>query len=318
MSEIERVANMVADGRITPEEGDRLIAVLRSVGPSDTPGTSMPPLAPAAPAAPTAPVAPVAPVPPATPAGPAAQATPTSQAAPAASVAPVTPAAATSQTPPGAAAARAVPPTVRWVRVEMVAGDLDVTVDPQLIAPTGTSDTHELRFEPTDEGYRLTGAPRRGAGPVRLGLGNVMKGDFSLRLPPGFGVDLAKTAGDIDLGGVEFLRGTLTGGDLGAHGLKGVDLDTVAGNVDISIAPTSGRHRIAAKAGVVNVVLLPGSDVTVDGGVSVGDIKTEPPFRTERRLVGCRVEGTVGAGTATLELKVIAGDIFLRSGDDHE
>lgn len=348
MNEIERVANMVADGRITADEGDRLIAVLRSVAAgvrepdgepddgrvptettlgsaarvevSDVPPAPRPPEAPRAPLPPLTPVAPAAPVAAAAEAAAAeAAAAPEAAATPgSASNAATAPGSASQQGKDGAAP-RLAPAGIKWLRVEMLAGDLEVAVDPRLAAPTGRSGSRDLGFEPTPEGYRLTGGAKPASADLAwLGLGNVLKGDFSLRLPPGYGVELAKTAGDIELHGVEYLRGTLAAGDLDAHGLKGVDLDTLAGDVDIRIAPTAGRHRVHAKAGEVTVVLLPGSDVTVTGNVSVGDIEVEPPFETERRLVGERFEGTVGAGTAALEVKVIAGNIVIRRGGDHE
>src|SRR5690606_3246108 len=79
MDELERVAQMVADGRITAEEGDRLIAVLRSVQATSEeldettahledavpaePAPPLPPLPAAPPRAPLPPLGPTAAVP---------------------------------------------------------------------------------------------------------------------------------------------------------------------------------------------------------------------------------------------------------------
>lgn len=334
MNEIERVAQMVADGRITAEEGDRLIAVLRSVQAADqqleatrarledpepatgaqdgadADPTSPHPLPAAPPPAPLPPVGATVAAPEAATAGsPPAQHPPLDHASGAG--------AAASQAATGGAAqptADYAPPGTRWVRVELVAGNLDVKVDPSLSVPTATSDSKVVALEPTDYGYRLGMASPPG---VSIGFfGKFKTGDFELVLPAGYGLELAKTAGDIDLHGVPYLRGTLAAGDLDAHGLEGIDFTTLAGDVFVSLAPKRGRHRVHAKVGEIEAVLLPGSDVSVKGDVSMGDITAGAPFATERSLVSERVTGAIGAGTASLELKVTAGSIELRSGQD--
>lgn len=312
MDELERVAQMVADGRITAEEGDRLIAVLRSVQATSEeldettahledavpaePAPPLPPLPAAPPRAPLPPLGPTAAVPEA-----AALGSPPMQA----------------RTSGNAAADDDfAAPGTKWVRVDLLAGNLTVNVDPTLTAPAGRSGSSDLSFEATSYGYRLVSSGPQGIfGGV---LGKFRTGDFTVSLPVGFGVELAKTAGDIELRGVPYLRGTLSAGDLDAFGLKGVDFTALAGDVYVSLTLTEGRHRVDTKVGDIEAVLLPGSNATVKAEVSVGQISAEAPFKTERRTVGQRTEGAVGTGTAALDLRVMAGSIEVRSGVDDE
>lgn len=326
MDEFERVARMVADGRITAEEGDRLIAVLRTVhatgdelenvraefegeasGGERVSGRQMSdPATPegVAPSTLGAPAHPSAPLPPLD----------------TAASEPVAPAA----TPNGASALRAptgAPTDVRWLRIEALAGDLDVSVDPSIAAPAGRSGSRELRFEETSEGHKLIGVGNggsRNADEGWLPFGNVLKGDFSVTVPHGYGVELAKIAGDIDIDGVEHLRGSLAAGDLTADSLRSVDFSALAGDVKITLLPTSGAHRVQVKAGDLSVALLPGSNVSVSGGVSLGDAQVDAPLHVERHLVSQRLSGSVGGGTASLELKVTAGNIRVRVSEADE
>ncbi len=316
MNEIERVAQMVADGRITAEEGDRLITVLKSVQSADEEleetRAQLEDLPQAAEAVALA----------ATPA-----ATPASTPSPAPARAPLPPLEAGAAAPEAAAAPHVqsengepqrgyAPAGTKWVRVELMAGDLEVTMDPSLSAPTASSDSGDIRLEATEYGYRL--ASRTGQGALGGMFGKLRAGDFKVALPSGYGVELANMVGDIELTGVPYLRGTLTAGDIDAHGLLGVDFTTLAGDVFVSLTPQSGRHCVRAKVGEIEVVLLPGSDVSVKGSVSMGDITASEPFTTERNLVSERVSGTLGTGRATLELSVTAGSITVRSGGEHE
>ena len=353
MNELERVAQMVADGRITAAEGEQLTAVLRSVQSADeeledtrarienlsspadgsaTASSSTPSTAPARAPLPPLEAGAAAPEAAATPRlnEPEAAATPRldepKSATPRrldeperAAIPHVNePEAATTPHPKADHEPQAdyAPPGTKWLRVELMAGDLDVTVDPSLSMPIATSDAGNVALEPTDDGYRL--ASRSGQGGLGGLLGKVRAGNFKVVLPDGYGLELAKMVGDIDLKDVPYLRGTLSAGDIDAHGLRGVDFTTLAGDVYLSLKPQPGRHQVRAKVGDIEAVLLPGSDVTVKGNVSMGDITASEPFKTERNLVSENVTGTLGTGRATLDLWVTAGSIEVRSGEEHE
>lgn len=371
MDEIARVEQMVAEGLITAEEGERLKAVLRSVQEADEleapraapeggegqdarlvtsppSGDQAPALVPPAPMPTTPLTTPLPTTPVTTPSTPTTpqRATPPSAAVPPApgANAPRTAVPAEPARPSATDGARgdgqqarsrapkaddqageaSAPAGTRWVRVDVVAGDLDVHVDPGLSEPKVTSDSGEATLEATDYGYRVAlGVKGEGfflrnlEGPLAgLLAGRGRPGDVKLTLPAGFGIDLVMTTGDVDLHGVPYLRGSLSAGDLDAYGLEGIDLSSLAGDVSVSLRASSGRHRILNTAGELKVVLLPGSDVTVNGDVSIGEVKAGPEFTTGRRLMSGTVTGTLGAGVARLDLKVTAGSIKLRTGTD--
>jgi len=333
---------MVADGRITAAEGEQLTEVLRSVqsaddeledtrarieslsGPGDE--TAVASDSTPSPASARAPLPPLeagaaAPEAAATPHlnEPEAAATPHLNEPEAAATPHLNEAKAATTPHPNEdreAQAGYAPPGIKWLRVELMAGDLDVTVDPSLSAPTASSDVGSVGLEATEDGYRL--ASRSGQGALGGFFGKVRAGNFKVVLPDGYGLELAKMVGDVDLKDVPYLRGTLSAGDMDAHGLLGVDFTTLAGDVFLSLKAQHGRHQVRAKVGDIEAVLLPGSDVTVNGNVSMGDITASEPFKTERSLVSESVSGKLGSGRATLDLWVTAGSIKVRSGGEHE
>lgn len=210
----------------------------------------------------------------------------------------------------GAAAAaepRAIAPQgTRWLRVELPAGDLDVRAA-DVEAPTLDDDADgRVRLEATAEGARLFTDPQRGF------LGRFTPADASVRVPQGWGVDLEVKAGDLEVRDVAYVAGRILAGDVEVRGARGLDLTCLAGDVSVAVAPTEGRHRLAVRAGDVEVRLLPDSDVAVDGRVSVGDASARE-LQRERRGLGAAVHGTVGTGRAQLAIELGAGDLEVRA-----
>lgn len=206
------------------------------------------------------------------------------------------------------------PEGVRWLRIEMLAGDVDVHVDAEASAVRATVDgEREIELEDTEQGLRLRQFPRGADGSFldRL-LGGLRRGDTEVVLPPGWGIELAMKAGDVSLQGVAWLRGHLVAGDVDADALEGIDLTMNAGDVDVALHPTVGEHRIALSAGDVEVRLRQGSSVRVEGAVSIGDATVSAPLTSQRRGMGERFEGTVGDGAAELELRLSTGDVTVR------
>lgn len=283
MNDIERVKQMVDEGRITSAEGDRLIGILTEVEAGDA----------ALQAAAQAAVS---------------QVEPTSQVE---AQAPLPPAASTLASPlPDDAAS--VPDAVRWVRIEMLAGDLGVSVDDSISEPVANSDPGgELEVAATQDGFRVRMQPKDGGFLDRM-LGGFRSGRVDLRIPVGYGADIAATAGNIDLEGVPYLRGKLTAGDLDAVGLQGIDFTTMAGDVDVSVALTAGVHRIAATAGDVTIKFQSGCNVQVNGSVSIGDIDSQlPGLEASRQGLGQRFSATLGAGEAALDVRLATGRLNL-------
>ena len=358
MTDIERVKQMVRDGRITEAEGDQLIAVLETAKVADdelqaageeigaearaieagTPLDRM--LAPlpaidaeltassgalvapneapelGSPSASNTPPAPNAPSTPVAQNAPAAPNAPVSPNAPAAPVPPVAPGASGSTS--GSAtgpASTAAPAGTRWVSLQMLAGDLDVVVDDGLEQPEVESDGPvDVIIERSEDGFRVRWDQPSGSFLDKM-LGKLRSGNLSLRLPAGYGLDLAATAGDVDLVGVPYLRGHLTAGDLDATGLKGIDFTSRAGDIELEAELTSGSHRINVTAGNVDVRLAPHSSVSIKADASIGDISSRlPDLKPKSRSLGESLEGAFGGGAANLDIAVTTGSIKLGEG----
>lgn len=299
MSERDRIEAMAQDGTLTREEADRLLAVLDDLdGVEDAMGE----VDEAARTARTDPAA-AATRPDPRP-GPSPQPNPNPSPDPDPKAGP--------QARSGER--RLAPDGVRWLRVEMLAGDLEVRVDPNRKSVGATSKgAGETKLEDTPDGMRLRQFGRRdGPSIVDRLVSGLQRTETTVDLPPGWGVDLDMKAGDVTLRGVPWLRGDLIAGDLDADALEGIDLTMKAGDVDVGLRPITGTHRIALAAGDVDVRLQKGSSVRVDGRVSIGDAKADAPLTCQRKGMGDRLSGTVGEGAAELELRLTTGDLKVR------
>jgi len=218
-------------------------------------------------------------------------------------------AAARERRAPEAAPIELAPAGTRWCRVEMTAADLKVVAD-DIDEPVVEGDEDQkLRVSPTDDGVRVTS--ERGWSIDRW-IGRGASLDVRVRLPRAWGLELDLKAGDADVAGVPYVRGRMLAGDLSVRDAQSVDLSKAAGDLAVSFRPTQGRHRIAAKAGDVDVRFLPGSDAKVEASVSMGDLDA-PGFDVDDRMVGAEARGTVGAGSAQVEVRLTAGDLSLRA-----
>lgn len=302
MNEIERIHKMVEAGTITGDEAERLLSVLREIDQADGE------LA-ASEAAMEAEARRIE-------VDPAAEAVGVEGAAQARQAAGASAAAFAAEVPADRGAA--VPEGTRWVHVSLLAGDVSLRADPDVREVVVAGDTESVRVEPSSDGFTVSHVRDDGQGPwVDRFLSLIRSGHVELRVPAGYGVDLAVTAGDVDIDGIPFLRGRMTSGDLDARGLRGIDFTTAAGDLDLEMTLTEGRHRLRATAGDVNVRLGAGSDVAVEGSVSIGSASVSAPgFDLDRRGVGQRFRGRVGAGTAHLDVHVTTGDVEVKVSDE--
>lgn len=198
------------------------------------------------------------------------------------------------------------PEGTRWLRIDLAAGDLEVRAA-DVDAPTlDQDDDGRVHLETTADGARLFTDPQRGF------FGRYTPAEARVRVPRGWGIDLDVKAGDFDVRDVPFVAGRILAGDVEVRGARGLDLTCLAGDVNIAVAPAEGRHRLVVRAGDVRVRLLPGSDVTVDGRVSVGDASARGLER-ERRGLGAVVHGRIGSGKAHLAIEIGAGDLEVRA-----
>ena len=293
MTEEDRILTLVEEGKITSEEADRLLAVLRDIDGVDREmGHLDAEIAAASDPHPQGNI----------------EEGETPQRSPRAELIP-------SPEPNGAAEFSGNP---RWIHLDMLAGDVTVMVDEDLDAPClDGGEEGGMKLEKQGEDYYLSqfGGRSEGGFLERL-MGGFRHNKLSLRIPQGFGVELSMKAGDVNLKGVPYLRGGLLAGDLDADALEGVDLTMSAGDVKLGLRPTSGSHRVVTTAGDVTIFLLPGSSARVEGGVNIGDISLTPPFERERQGLGQRFHGVVGGGDAELELKLSTGDLKVVVSDE--
>ena len=232
--------------------------------------------------------------------------------APLAPPAPPAPPGETPPPPPGATSPNGdttgdVANGLRWVRVTMFAGNLEVRMDERLERPTT-----EGEVELTQEGQTYV-VRQTSNGDFLSNLLNAQR-NVEVTLPTGYGVDLNMKGGNVELYDVPFLKGKMMAGNLDARALGGIQLDMKAGNLDASLRLTEGEHRLDLKAGNGELRFLPGSSVTVSGEVKVGGVETRGGafvFERGRNYVGGRFRGAVGAGRASLEVSQTAGNLEL-------
>lgn len=193
-----------------------------------------------------------------------------------------------------------------WCTIELLAASLEIR-SAAVAAPQLEGD-EDLILTPSADGARVSAAHRGGLpmiGLDRLGMA------ASLLLPSGWGVALDLKAGEITVRDIPCVRGQMLAGSLRVINAEWVDLLKLAGDIDVQLRPTAGDQRIQARAGSVNVELLPNSDVTVSAEVTVGDLSAAGYAVTERGM-GAWTERIFGHGTARLAIRVTVGELLLR------
>lgn len=201
------------------------------------------------------------------------------------------------------------PAGTRWCTVDLHVAELSVVADDVPEPVIESEDEQALVVTPTDEGLRVASHREKS---IEGWFGRRRTFRTHVRLPRGWGVKLDLKAGEADIADVPYVRGRMLAGDLSVRGAEAVDLSKAAGDLSVAFRPTSGRHRIVAKAGDVDVRFLGGSDAAVEAGVAMGDLHA-PGFEVEHRTVGARASGRVGQGNAQVVVRLSAGDLSLRS-----
>lgn len=201
------------------------------------------------------------------------------------------------------------PEGTRWCTVDLHVAELSVVADDVPEPVIESEDEQALVVTPTDEGLRVASHREKS---IEGWFGRRRTFRTHVRLPRGWGVKLDLKAGEADIADVPYVRGRMLAGDLSVRGAAAVDLSKAAGDLSVAFRPTSGRHRIVAKAGDVDVRFLAGSDAAVEAGVAMGDLHA-PGFEMEHRTVGARASGRVGQGNAQVVVRLSAGDLSLRS-----
>lgn len=221
-----------------------------------------------------------------------------------------------------------------WLKLAGGCGDLLVTVDPTLREPTFTGEgvlerqgSNYVFRTPFDwksttvdfakamtEGF-MSSRASDGKGGNWLTKLRSLGSSLKICLPEGYGLDLGLFAGDGTIRGVRALRGKFTGGDLTVEGAEHLDLNVTSGDVTMKVRPVRGEQRLRATSGDVTLTFLAGSDVTVSGKATAGDIDVPRGFSQGRGFGTTELSGVLGAGRARLELRLTAGDVDIRAED---
>lgn len=214
-----------------------------------------------------------------------------------------------------------IPPKVTegqwsWVVIDTFVGDLVIKADASISEPV--VDNHDdVTFVQEGDNYRLNfpsdfGEPQ---GFLDNFISRVRRANLTIRVPENYGVDLHLKAGDVTLLNVPYLKGVVMAGDVEASNLRAIDFTMRAGDFDASLLLTEGVHAVTSSAGDLSLTLLPGSSVTIDGDVNIGDASYPKSFSRKKRMVGQAFHGQIGEGEARLNINLSAGDISVRSGE---
>jgi hypothetical protein len=310
----ERIENLLRQGKISPEEANKLLRALDNTGDTTSdPITGSKP-APIPPPPPSRPVPPPPPQPVVTP-----------------------PAAATPPTPPvsGPAPTPPTPPlpneiqldeTVARLSVSVTAGDVDIRGVPGKRGIHARSNNGTLEVIREADGVRIV-AHGRVDDPTEIGWLNTVLKTIGRNLPVNLHVevpsDLANLevkalAGDVDVRGVRGrVRMDLQAGDLTLEDASSFEINAKAGDLKVNTTLNDGDSRLTALAGNVDIKLQPGSSVALNASTTAGDVSAKGFVltQTEKRVTGGSLEGRLGGGRARLTCKLTAGDLDIVAVD---
>ena len=298
----ERIENLLREGKVSPEEARKLFKALDTQGET----TNQAVTTPSAPVAP--PVQPTAPQPAPQPAPQAQTAPPRPEPKPA------EPAKTTSNA--------FYDGPVKHVIISALAGDIRVEGKPGLANRVNAIGTGAGNISMTYDGEVLrVGGNSTLGNPTELGwldtvfkaIGRAIPVDIRLEVPATLErLEIKALAGDVDVRGVlGRVELDLQAGDLDLTDASSFRIETKAGDVKVKTKLTEGESSMTALAGDVDIILEPGSSVTLKASTTAGDCSAKGFIltQTDRRITGGSVEGRLGSGRAKLEARLTAGDL---------
>lgn len=123
---------------------------------------------------------------------------------------------------------------------------------------------------------------------------------YKISVPQDASLRISNTAGSVDIAGVR--------GD--------VKITTEAGEITADVGRVAASRSIDLRAttGAVTLTIARGSDATVRAASTVGDFASGIPgiSTTREHVVGARGGGTIGTGSARINLETTTGAIALR------
>jgi Putative adhesin len=305
----DRIENLLREGKISPEEANKLFKALEAQGETVEKSTPTVGQGSSGPAIPT-PVKPVPPTPP-TPPTPA--------------VEPVKP-----PSVPDHSATRnfethevhkfTFDGPLKNVIININSGDIDVIGIPGDHLEVESSSLLSIVRE-DDKETILIGASGKLQNPTELGfldtvfkaIGRVMPVDIKIKVPANLPrLEIKALAGDVDVQGVTGLvKMDLSAGDVKLRDAGQFEIDAKAGDIKVNTKLETGESKISALAGDIEVRLEPGSSVSLKARVQAGDVGAKGFIlsQTDKRITGGSLEGRLGAGRAKLEVSLMAGDL---------
>ncbi len=201
-----------------------------------------------------------------------------------------------------------------WARIQVRAGNLEITQDPALNQPRVEG---AATIQAVPDGVRVTDrAKAREAGGILRWIGALKDRKVHLYLPPGWGVVLEEVTGNVEADRLPYLKGSLRTGNLEVDELGGLELNVQTGNVELGLCLTEGRHRLELGTGNAELALLPGSSVVLEGTVGLGRLEAGGAFEPQGRGMGQSVSGRVGEGKAVFKAHVRMGNLELEVCDE--
>ncbi|MEE8495945.1 MAG: DUF4097 family beta strand repeat-containing protein [Xanthomonadales bacterium] len=142
---------------------------------------------------------------------------------------------------------------------------------------------------------------------------------YEIKVPASTNLDSVETVnGHVEVGGVlgdvqaESVNGSLDLSGLAAN----ASLSTVNGSIDASFSRLEGQQKVKAETvnGRVTIRIPKDSDVdisadTLNGGINARDFGLE----TKKGFVGSDLNGSIGSGSARLNIDTVSGSIKIRS-----
>ncbi len=309
----ERIENLLRQGKISPEEANKLLRALDNTGDTTSDaltGSGAP--TPPPPARATPPTPPRAATPtPVTPPPP-----------PRAAPTPPTPPVTTSTTTQTSSAQ--IDGAISKLSVNITAGDINIRGLPNHKGITAHSDNGRLEVIRNGDEVRLVASGLL-EDPTEIGWLNTVLKTIGRNLPVNLEItvpsdlkllEIAALAGDVDVNGVTGrVKVDLQAGDLTLNDAGSFEINAKAGDVKISTTLTDGDSRVTALAGSIKLKLQPGSSVALKASTVAGDVSAKGFIltQTEKRITGGSLEGRLGGGRASLECRLTAGDLEIEA-----
>jgi hypothetical protein len=307
----DRIENLLREGKISPEEANKLFKALEAQGetvekstPTVGQGSSGPAIpTPVKPVAPTPPTPPMPPMPPAPPAPTRAEASTTR----------------TVETHQETQQFDFDGP-LKAVFININAGDIEVIGVPGNQLHVEGNGVLSVMREENDQIIRI-GSSGKMDNPTEVGfldtvfkaIGRVIPVNIKVKVPANLPrLEVKAFAGDVDVQGVMgSVRIDLSAGDIKLRDASQFEISSKAGNIKVNTKLENGESKITGLAGEIDVNLLPGSSVSLKASTQAGNVGAKGFIlsQTDKRITGGSLEGRLGAGRAKLEVSLSAGDL---------